>query len=135
VQSVRELAAAHYSPQQIQTWAPADGPSERWRQLVRSGRTRVAAADGRSAGFLTLEAPDYVNLCYVHPDFARQGVASRLYEDAERHVRNRGTRRLWTHARLVAEPFFAAKGFRQLRTNRVERDGVELIHVVMEKCC
>jgi putative acetyltransferase len=61
------------------------------------------------------------------------GIGSRLLSDIETRARALGARRLYTEASLTARPFFQRRGFRVVRENEVERSGVRLRNVIMER--
>ncbi|MCA9786701.1 MAG: GNAT family N-acetyltransferase, partial [Candidatus Cloacimonetes bacterium] len=69
----------------------------------------------------------------THPDLARRGVASRLLAHMEQAARRVGWTHIVTDASLVARPFFEARGFRQVRAERVKRRGQWLDRFRMEK--
>ena len=48
---------------------------------------------------------------FVHPDFARRGLARALYAECARAARAAGFRRLELMATLPGEPLYAALGF------------------------
>ena len=71
-------------------------------------------------------ARSYLDMAFVHPDHLRQGVASALYSVIEGRARALGLVRLDTEASLLAEPLFAARGWRVTRRQKVVRRGVTL---------
>ena len=58
----------------------------------------------------------------------REGAWARA---AEACARAAGVQRLETHASITARPFFAARGYRLLREQAVERGGIRLKNYVM----
>src|SRR5215471_16833514 len=48
---------------------------------------------------------------FVHPDWARRGLASRLYDTCERAASAAGFRRFELMATLPGEPLYSALGF------------------------
>ncbi len=62
---------------------------------------------------------------FVHPDWARRGLARRLLEECERAARAAGFRRLELMATLTGLPLYERHGFRVLEESVVELpDGV-----------
>src|SRR5580765_5819527 len=104
--SIRSLAAQYYTPEQIAAWAPVPPDAARWQKRLTLLHTIVAEFDGVLAGFASYTLEGYLDFLFTHPDFARRGVASRLYLSVEGALRAAGVSRVCTHASLAARPFF-----------------------------
>lgn len=130
-ETVHTVNAAHYSPAQLDAWAPAGGPDlAAWDESFRAHLTLVAELDGKLAGFGDMDtACGYLDRLYVHKDFQGRGVATALCGALEQAAAGPVT----THASVTARPFFARRGYRVLRAQQVERRGVRLANYVMEK--
>lgn len=130
-ETVHTVNAAHYTPAQLNAWAPACGPDlAAWDKSFRAHRTLVAELDGRLAGFGDLDpAAGYLDRLYVHKDLQGRGVATALCNALEEAAAGP----VVTHASVTARPFFARRGYRVLRAQQVERRGVTLANYVMEK--
>ena len=75
-----------------------------------------------------------IRAIFVHPDFARRGIGSRILEECVEAARGAGFRRLELAATLPGVPFYEARGF--LERERLEapmRDGRTLPIVRMER--
>ena len=130
-ETVHTVCTAHYTPAQLDAWAPAEGPAlAAWDKSFRAHRTLVAELDGRLAGFGDLApAAGYLDRLYVHKDLQGRGVATALCNALEQAAAGP----VVTHASVTARPFFARRGYRVLRAQQVERRGVTLANYVMEK--
>ena len=130
-QTVHTVNAAHYTPAQLDAWAPAGGPDlAAWDESFRAHLTLVAELDGKLAGFGDMDtACGYLDRLYVHKDFQGRGVATALCGALEQAAAGPVT----THASVTARPFFARRGYRVLRAQQVERRGVRLANYAMEK--
>ena len=115
--AVTEIASRDYSPPQVAAWAQVD--EARWRQKMASSRVRVATIDHHPVGFIAAVG-GYIDLLFVSPDAARQGVASALLHE---FANTGGGERLTVDASITAKPFFAAHGFRVVAEQRVEARG------------
>ncbi|AZQ67334.1 GNAT family N-acetyltransferase [Silicimonas algicola] len=125
-------AAEAYSEAERAAWSPAVPTVEAWTRRLDGLDVVVAEVGGEVAGFMCLK-DDLLDLAYVHPTFARQGVGHALYAVVEGRARSVGVTRLRTEASLVAEPFFLRHGWRVVRRQEVVRNGVALRNAVMEK--
>ena len=131
--AVRETGALYYSAAQIAAWAPETPDLDAWARRLGAGGVFVAEAEGALAGFVRADADGLVDLLYVHPQQLRRGVASALLDVGCDWARMQGARRFETHASRAARPFFAAKGFRVVCEQSVERNGVSLRNYLMIK--
>ena len=142
--AVAHLAAADYSAEQIAVWAGRTGTIEQWNARRTAVHTWVAVdernladgdlrcwdCDGDSAGsgavvgLIDVDDSGYIDMLFVAPHCARQGVATALLGAVERFAAARGTgdgggsciRELSVHASITARPFFERHGFRVVAT-------------------
>lgn len=131
--SVHGLGVQQYSPQQLAVWAPERVDENAWRTRLGRGVTFVAGAGVHIAGFVTVEPPGHIDLLFVHPDHARQGLGRRLLQTACDWAADNGAIRLTADVSLVARPLFETLGFCVLRERSVERGGIALRNFCMER--
>ena len=72
----------------------------------------------------------FLDRLYVHKDYQKKGIASALCDRLEE---NCAAAYFTTHASMTARPFFEKRGYRVIREQQVERQGVALTNFVMEK--
>ncbi len=113
--AVRGLAAADYSSQVIEAWAPWPITAEH-ADFVRSnaeGEYRLVAENGgRIVGIGCLVARKYeLRACYVLPSASRNGVGTATLRALERAARDQGATALEVDASLNAEPFYRSRGY------------------------
>ena len=109
--SIHALAAPYYSPAQLAAWASANPDPAKWRQRLAALKTYIAEVYGESAGFISYTSGGYLDLLFVHPKFARRGVARRLHLWAESAWQRARVTRATTHASLAARSFFESQGY------------------------
>jgi GNAT superfamily N-acetyltransferase len=144
--SVLGLGSADYSPQQLASALTyLFGVDTR---LIEDGTYYVVEAEGRPVACggwsrrRTLFGGDQyssrsddrldpgaeaarIRAFFVHPDWARRGIARLLLEQCERAARDSGFRRLELMATLTGLPFYEREGFRVLERHELELpDGV-----------
>jgi len=123
-EAILVTAADHYDDDQRRAWsAAADAPA--FAADLGKGLTMVAEWQQDIAGFAQL-VDDRITLIYVHPDTARLGIATLLYQHLEDEARIHGRDSLVTEASQVAHDFFLFLGFQPEAEETVERDGVAL---------
>jgi putative acetyltransferase len=121
-----------YSPEQIDTWAPAIPDMTRWIGMLEH-LAFVVEEKGQIIGFGDMTLHGYLDLLYTHKDFQGQGVASLILKELEKHAKEIGLREIHTEASITAKPFFEKKGFKSVRgQNKVFRN-VGFTNYVMRK--
>lgn len=132
--SVHGLACHCYTPEQRAAWAPAEHDAAQWAARMQANQPFVAEADGGAiAGFADLQPGGNIDMFFVAPAFARQGVGHALMAHIHAQAAQQGLARLWADVSLAAEPFFAARGFAVETRQTVERAGVVLHNARMGK--
>jgi putative acetyltransferase len=131
--SVRELASRDYTDQQIAAWAPETSEPPSWSRRLASEFVVVCVVGARIAGFARLEANGHLDLLYVHPEFERRGVASKLCEYLEEWALRNRIGRLFTEASITARQFFERRGFRMIREQTVLSQEVPMSNFRMER--
>ncbi len=131
--TVHTVNRRDYAPDQLDAWAPADPDAARWDSSLRQHTALVAEDEaGRLLGFADMDvAAGYLDRLYVAAGCQRQGVGAALC-DALEGLLAPGTQ-VTVHASLTARPFFEARGYRVVHTRQVERRGVILTNLLMEK--
>jgi putative acetyltransferase len=131
--SIEELTGEDYSTAQQEAWASAADDEAEFANRLAGALTLVATVEGQPVGFASLKGGDEVDMLYVHPEAAGQGVATMLYGALEKLAQARGATRVTTHASDTALPFFERRGFQAQRRNTVVRAGEWLANTTMEK--
>jgi GNAT superfamily N-acetyltransferase len=131
--SVREVASRDYPPAQISAWAPEARDLEAWARRLETGGVFVYERNDLTVGFTRVDDTGCVDLLYVHPKVQRQGVARALFERVLSWTMSRGIRHLWSEVSITARPFFESMGFHVVRQQVVERHGVSLQNLRMER--
>lgn len=131
--SIEELTADDYSPAQQEAWTSAAEDEDEFGERLASRLTLVATMEGTPVGFASLEEPDQLDLLYVHPAAAGQGVGTMLMDAMEKLAAARGAAKLTADVSDNAQDFFAARGFKAQQRNTVMRGGEWLSNTTMEK--
>lgn len=131
--AVHGTAAADYTPEQVAAWAPDDIDPAAWAARRGTARTRVAVRDGAVVGFTDVDAAGSIDMLFVHPHAARQGVARALLAWAVETATADGAGELTTHASITARPFFEAHGFVVVAEQHPVRRGVPLTNYRMRR--
>jgi putative acetyltransferase len=131
--SIEELTGDDYGEAQQQAWASAADDEADFAARLANRLTLVGTFDGSPVGFIALEGPEHIDMLYVHPAVAGQGVGAMLCDAVEKIAGSRGTRRLVVDASDTALGFFQHRGYVPQQRNTVSRGGEWLANTTMEK--
>ncbi|HPT94324.1 MAG TPA: GNAT family N-acetyltransferase [Microbacteriaceae bacterium] len=112
VAAITVTAAPDYSEAQVLAWArPEDRDTVTWHAAMMRRNSFVAEVDGNVVGFSDVQSDGYIDMMFVSPEHARQGVAGALLREAQERAAALGATRLWANVSVTARPFFEAHGF------------------------
>lgn len=131
--SIEELAAEDYDTDQREAWASRADDEEGFGARLAGALTLLAVIDGEIAGFASLKGAEEIDMLFVDPEFARQGVGRTLVDALTRLAEARGARRLTTEASDVAKPLFERQGFTAQKRNLVRKGDQWLANTTMTK--
>jgi putative acetyltransferase len=132
-ETIRTVALADYTPEQVAAWAPSVWSADEWRKRLAGQVVFVAVEQELLVGFISIERTGHIDFLFVHKDRQRQGIASALLGRALDLARQWGLARVFTEASLTARPFFERHGFAVTRPEDVIRHGVTLRRFHMER--
>ena len=131
--SIEGLTGDDYSETQQQAWASAAEDEEGFGKRLASTLTLVATLQGSPVGFASLKGIDHIDMLYVHPGAAGQGVAATLCDALEKLAKGRGAKSLTVDASDNAAEFFARRGYEARQRNTVSVGGEWLANTTMQK--
>jgi putative acetyltransferase len=133
VAAIEELTGEDYSKAQQQAWASAADDEEQFGKRLAGELTLIATLQNSPVGFASLRGADHIDMLYVHPGAAGQGVASMLCEALEKLAGGRGAKSLNVDASDNAEGFFAKRGYVGKQRNTMTVNGEWLANTTMQK--
>ena len=133
VAAIEELTAEDYSEAQQEAWASVADDEEQFGKRLASELTLIATLQNSPVGFASLKGADHIDMLYVHPSAAGQGVASMLCDALEKLAGARGAKSLSVDASDNAEGFFAKRGYVGKQRNTVTIHGEWLANTTMQK--
>lgn len=129
-ETVHVVNAKDYSLEQVNAWAPDSFDCLAWDQSLLNSYSIVALENEQIVGFGDVNKTGYLNRLYVHKDFQRRGIATKLCHLLESRVT---ASKIKVHASITAKPFFESRGYKVMSEQQVTRNGVFLTNYVMEK--
>lgn len=127
--TVHTVNVKDYTKEQLDVWATGTIDLEKWNQSFMEHYTLVAVDDEVIIGFGDIDKTGYLDRLYVHSDYQGKRVATAICEQLEQAVQGS----VVTHASITARPFFEKRGYKVVKEQQVERQGIFLTNFVMEK--
>jgi len=132
-QSIEELTADDYDEDQRLAWAGSAEDANAFRARLGGMLTLVVQVEGEYLGFGSLKDNKTIDMLYVHPDFAGEGVGSQIADALERIAGARGAESVTVDASDTAILFFEGRGYAAVQRNSVPRDDQWLSNTTMIK--
>ena len=133
VAAIEELTGDDYSEAQQQAWAETAEDEAAFGKKLAGELTLIATVQNSPVGFASLKGADHIDMLYVHPSVAGQGVASMLIDALEKLAGARGAKSLTVDASDTAEGFFQKRGYVGKQRNTVTINGEWLANTTMQK--
>ena len=127
--TIHTVNAKDYTEEQLNVWATGQVDLEKWNQSFLEHYSIVAVDGDRITGFGDIDETGYLDRLYVHADHQNQCVATAICDALEQTAPGNIT----THASITARPFFEKRGYKVIKEQQVERQGIFLTNFVMEK--
>jgi putative acetyltransferase len=130
---IEELTADDYTQAQQEAWASAADDEAAFGKKLAGQLTLVATLAGSPVGFASLAGKDKIDMLYVHPAVAGQGVAAMLVDALEKLASSRGAAKLTVDASDSARGFFEKRGYVAQQRNSVSVGGEWLANTTLHK--
>jgi putative acetyltransferase len=132
-QSIDDLTADDYDEDQRVAWAATAEDADAFRSRLGQALTLVVQLDGEYLGFGSLKDNKVIDMLYVHPDYAGEGVGTALADALEKIALARGAEAITVDASDTAVPFFERRGYIGAQRNTVPLDDQWLSNTTMLK--
>lgn len=127
--TVHNVNAKDYAKEQLDVWATGKVDFEKWNESLQEHFSVVAVDDEIIVGFGDIDKTGYLDRLFVHADYQRKGIATAICNQLEQTVQGDIT----THASITAKPFFEKRGYKIVKEQQVERQGIFLTNFCMKK--
>lgn len=132
-QSIDELTVDDYDEDQRIAWAAKAEDAAEFRARLAEALTLVVQLEGEYLGFGSLKDNKTIDMLYVHPDYAGEGVGTALVDALEKIAGARGAEAITVDASDTAVPFFERRGYVATQRNSVPLDDQWLSNTTMLK--
>jgi len=132
-QSIEELTQEDYDEEQRLAWISAAEDAQAFAKRLGSMVTLVVQIEGEYAGFASLKDNKVLDMLFVHPHHAGEGVGTALCDALERIAAARGATEISVDASETAATFFEDRGYVATSRNSVPIDDQWLANTTMTK--
>ena len=132
-ESVTDLTSDDYSEAQQAAWVSAIEDLEAFAKRLGGQLSLIGTLQGSPVGFASLAGGKKIDLLYVHPVAAGQGVGSMLIDALEKLAGARGADKLTVDASDSARGFFEKRGYVAQQRNSVSVGDEWLANTTMSK--
>lgn len=131
---MHEVANSKYNEAQLNAWAPSLPDYSKWLPKLSEFETFLAVAEsGEAVAWISMTSVGYIDMLFCLPEATGCGISDRLYETVEQIAKERGLTRMTAHASLLAQSFFAKRGWRVEKHEICVRNGVSIPRAEMSK--
>lgn len=127
--TVHTVNAKDYTKEQLDVWATGQVDLEIWDRSLQEHFSIVAVEGDTIVGFGDMDQTGYLDRLYVHSEYQGKGIATAICDRLEAAVQGN----VVTHASITARPFFEQRGYKVVKEQQVERQGIFLTNFVMIK--
>ena len=133
-QSIEELTQDDYDDDQRLAWIEQAEDATAFAKRLGEATTLIVHSGGEALGFASLTKDNKtLDMLYVHPHHARQGVGAALCDAMEKIARARGAETLSVDASETAVLFFEARGYAPIQRNSIPVGDEWLTNTTMTK--
>jgi putative acetyltransferase len=131
--AIQELTGDDYGEAQQEAWAAAAAEEDAFGKKLAGELTLIATLQNSPVGFASLKDNNHIDMLFVHPSVAGEGVGAMLCDALEKLAGARGTKSLTVDASDNALDFFRKRGFVARQRNSVTINGEWLANTTMAK--
>lgn len=132
-QSIEELTGEDYTEDQRLAWITKAEDAEAFAERLAGMVTIVVQVEGDYLGFGALKGNSILDMLYVHPYAAGQGVGTALADALEKLAAARGAQEITVEASDAAQSFFEDRGYVVGQRNLIPIEDQWLSNTTMTK--
>ncbi|WP_417860163.1 GNAT family N-acetyltransferase [Winogradskyella sediminis] len=131
--TIPHVTSKHFSEKQMNVWASGADDIEAWEKRIQKLYFIVAQIDTTMVGFGYLKNGNFIEGLYVHKDYKRQGIGSKLLRIMESQAMMNDYDVLKSDINKTAIPFFDNRYFEVIKKHKKNYKGVIFENYLVEK--
>ncbi|HCI03743.1 MAG: GNAT family N-acetyltransferase [Candidatus Pacebacteria bacterium] len=128
-QTIRNVNSKDYSEKIIQNWLSMRSAQD-FRKSADECKRWVAIENEKIIGFCEHNFECEVSRIYVHKNYLRKGVGSRLLEVAEASLEKLGCKEIRIESTITAKDFYKIRGYRVTKKTTFKEDGTTIFKML-----
>lgn len=131
--TITHINRKHYSENQIIVWASGAEDIETWEKRINKLYFIIAEIENTIVGFAYLKNGNYFDGLFVHKDYQRQGIGSKLLRIVESQVMMNDFDVIKSDVSKTALPFFDNKYYEVIKKQKKNFKGLIFENYLVEK--
>lgn len=132
-ETIKQVCIKDYSSKQVQAWSERINRPERFKEAITEQYFIVLEIENKIVGFGSLLNCNYIDFIYVHPNYPRMGIASKIYNRLIIKAQAAKQKTLTSDVSITGRPFFESKGFKVVKEQENKIDDTVLVNFKMNK--
>ncbi|SKC69188.1 GNAT family N-acetyltransferase [Maledivibacter halophilus] len=133
VSSIRKNAKSFYSEIQLESWAPDNMNSEKWKEKIQRINPYVIVDKDMILGYADLQDNGYIDHFFIRGGYSGRGIGKLLMSHIIEEAKRKKILELTSDVSLAAQAFFEKFGFNIVKRKSVQIRGIELENALMSK--
>nr|WP_321236257.1 GNAT family N-acetyltransferase [uncultured Psychroserpens sp.] len=131
--TVRAVNSRDYNEKQIEVWASGADDLDKWEERIKKFYFIVAHIGNTIVGFSYLTKGYYLDGLFVHKDFQRRTIASKLLRIMESQVSINGYEVIKSDVSITALPFFDSHFYEVEKKQKKSHKGMVFENYIVYK--
>ncbi len=131
--TILHVNSKDYSEKHIKVWASGADDIENWKERIHKFYFIVAEIENVVVGFAYLTKGNYFDGLFIHKDYQRLGIASKLMRIIESQVMMNGFKIITSDVSITALPFFDNKYYNVIKKQKKSFKGLVFENYCVEK--
>ena len=131
--TILHVNSKDYSEKHIKVWASGADDIEKWKERIHKFYFLVAEIENVVVGFAYLTKGNYFDGLFIHKDYQRLGIASKLMRIIESQVMMNGFKIITSDVSITALPFFDNRYYNVIKEKKEGFKGLVFENYCVEK--
>ena len=130
-QTILNVNSQDYSEEIVHNWSTQTN-TQNFRESADKHKRWVAIDKEEIVGFCEHNLKCELSRIYVHKDYLRRGVGSRLLETAEASLKKQGCKKIHIESTITAKDFYKKNGYKIIKKTFYKGDEKVLIYEMLK---
>lgn len=132
-ETIRNVNIQDYSQEEVDDWASWYDDYKKWNQRISDQFFIVAVYGSLIVGFASISTDGYLDFMFVHKDYQKQGIATKLLKVLENKAIEQENPFIYSEVSITAKPFFSSHGYKVEKQQLKKSREKYLINFIMKK--